>query len=199
MSSDEGCGKASQCPERSKAHSLKTHGKLQSVLRCGLALIPSKSPYNPNVVVESAQFLGQRYRYRLIQNGNCLLVSLPLDAGHTLPTMITHAHLLNPLDQPENSSQIKLIMASHPSIVLVYENKTHKELAKRQIENLKFQFEDKILSNSKYKISEIMKLAPEPCTLLVLVLFISVTTETRFSDFSVRKGLCLSTTSSRRV
>ena len=94
------------------------------------------------MVVETAKFLGQRYRYRLIKNGNSLLVSLPLDAEHTLPTTMTHAHLLDNLHHPGNISRIKLILAFYPSIVLAFESKVHKIQAARQIRSMKFQFED---------------------------------------------------------
>lgn len=77
-----------------------------------------------------------------MQNGNCLLVSLPSVTAHTLPTTTTHAHLFDRTDQAGSLRQIQLLMDSYPTIVLAYDSKALKDLAARQIESLKFQFQD---------------------------------------------------------
>ncbi|KAF6227430.1 hypothetical protein HO133_008874 [Letharia lupina] len=108
----------------------------------GFALIPLKSPYNRNVVVQMPHFLGQHYRKKLVQSGNCLLISLPSETAHALPTKTTHAHLCDGIDQAESLRRIQLVLACYPSIVLAYDSKANKDLAARQIGSLKFQFED---------------------------------------------------------
>lgn len=89
-----------------------------------------------------AQFLERGHRKKLIQNGNCLLVSLSTETGHTLPTDTTHAHLLDRTDQAASLRRIRLITAGYASIALEFENEAQADLAARQIEGLKFQFED---------------------------------------------------------
>lgn len=89
-----------------------------------------------------AQFLGQDYRKNLIQDGNSLLVSLPFETGHALPSKTTHAHLFDHTDQARSLRRIQLVMSCYRSIVLAYDSKAHKDLAARQVESLKFQFED---------------------------------------------------------
>lgn len=120
----------------------QTPSKLLPILKSDSGLTLLKSPYNSNVIVQTAQLLESKYRKKLIQNGNCLIVSLPSETGHTLPAKKTHAHLVHPTDQAESYRQVRLVMASYPSIFLVYENKAHKDMAARQIMGMKFQFGD---------------------------------------------------------
>lgn len=104
--------------------------------------IGSNQRYNPNVIVQMAQFLGEGYRKRLARNGLSLLVSLPSETGSVQRTKTTHAHLADRTQQAGDSLQIQLVTAYSPSIVLVYASKAHKDMAIQQIERLKFQFED---------------------------------------------------------
>ena len=96
------------------------------------------------MIVQIPQLLVQDHGKKLMRSGNCLLVSLPSETeSAAIPTQVTHAHLMGHTDNAGSLCQIQLLMASYPCIVLAFDSKSRKDLAAQQIEDLKFQFEDK--------------------------------------------------------
>lgn len=121
--------------------------------------------------MQPAQFLAPNHRKRLIQNGNCLIVSLPSENGYRQHTQTTHAHLFDGANQTGSSRRVRLVMACYPSIVLAYDSEIHKDLAAKRIKSLKFQLKTVLNLNipwvlalytfatpaSRFKVSSVMK------------------------------------------